>query len=231
MAGKLIKYRSFNDKSLATELYQKLTVDGIPVAWEDTEGFFDASFANNEFLNIYYIKLRQEDFKRADEILMRSVSESKEEPVGDYYLLSFSNEELMDVLKKPDEWNEFDRYWAKKILEKKGIDIKLEDLEQARLQRLAELKHPWTLDKLWIICAIALWVAAFWFIHVFAAVAVIFIGGYIALSKKTMPDGQRVKAFSAGDRLIGKFVLAAGLLLTLFIMMQYYAVIDFIRPL
>jgi hypothetical protein len=231
MTGQLIKYRSFNDKALAIELYQKLSADGIPVAWEDTEGFFDASFANNEFLNIYYIKIRQEDFKKADEILMRSVSESKNEPVGDYYLLSFSNEELIDVLKKPDEWNEFDRYWAKKILEKKGIDIKQEDLEQARVQRLAELKQPWTLDKLWIICAIALWVAAFWFIHVYGAVAVIFIGGYIALSKKTMPDGQRVKAFSAGDRLIGKIVLAAGFILALFILMQYYAVIDFIRPL
>ena len=99
------------------------------------------------------------------------------------------------------------------------------------MQRLAELKQPWTLDKLWIICAIALWAAAFWFIHVYGAVAVIFIGGYIALSKKTMPDGQRVKAFSAGDRLIGKIVLAAGFILALFILMQYYAVIDFMRPL
>ena len=70
MIGQFIKYRSFNDKALAIELYQNLSADGIPVAWEDTEGFFDASFANNEFLNIYYIKLRQEDFKKADEILM-----------------------------------------------------------------------------------------------------------------------------------------------------------------
>ncbi len=231
MSGQLIKYRSFNDKALATELYQKLAEEGIPVVWEDTEGFFDASFANYEFLNVYYIKLKHEDFKRADEILMQSVSESKDEPVGDYYLLSFSNDELMDVLRKPDEWNEFDRYWAKKILDKKGIEVDQEKLEQVRAERLTELKQPWALDKLWIICAIALWVAAFWFIHIYIAVAVIFIGAYIALSKKTMPDGQRVKAFSPGDRLIGKIVLVAGILLALFILMQYYAIIDFIRPL
>ena len=231
MSEQFIKYRSFNDKALATELQQKLAGEGIHVAWEDTEGYFDASFANYEFLNVYYIKLKQEDFKRADEILMQSVSESKDEPVGDYYLLSFSNDELMDVLKKPDEWNEFDRYWAKKILIKKGIEIKQEDLEQVKTERLKELKEPWTLDKLWIICAIALWVAAFWFIHLYLAIAVVFIGGYIALSKKTLPDGEKVKAFSAGDRLLGKIVLTAGILLTLFILMQYYAVIDFIRPL
>lgn len=231
MNEQLIKYRSFNDKALATELYQKLAQEGIPVVWEDTEGFFDASFANYEFLNVYYIKLKREDFKRADEILMLSVSESKDEPVGDYYLLSFSNDELMDVLRKPDEWNEFDRYWAKKILDKKGIEVDQEKLEQVRAERLTELKEPWSLDKLWIICAIALWVAAFWFIHIYIAVAVVFIGAYIALSKKTMPDGQRVKAFSTGDRVIGKIVLVMGILLVLFILMQYYAIIDFIRPL
>ncbi|MEI9912163.1 MAG: hypothetical protein WDO71_22420 [Bacteroidota bacterium] len=65
IAEQLIKYRSFNDKALATELYQKLTEEGVPVAWEDTEGYFDASFSNNEFLNIYYIKLRQQDFKKS----------------------------------------------------------------------------------------------------------------------------------------------------------------------
>ncbi|MEI9912162.1 MAG: hypothetical protein WDO71_22415 [Bacteroidota bacterium] len=92
---------------------------------------------------------------------MRSVSENKEEPVGDYYLFSFSDDELMDVLRKPDEWNEFDLYWAKKILHIRGVEIKPEDLEKAKQERLDELKQPWILDKLWIICAIALWILAF----------------------------------------------------------------------
>jgi hypothetical protein len=231
MAGKFVKYRSYNDKVLAIELYQKLANAGIPAAWEDTEGYFDASFSNNEFLNLYYIKLRPEDFKKADELLMNTVVENSQEPVSDYYLFSFSSDELLDVLRKPDEWNEFDLYWAKKILTTRGVEIKPEELERAKTERLAELKQPWNLDKLWIISAVALWMAALWFIHIYLAVAVIFLGSYISFSKKTMPDGQRVKAFSDTDRLLGKIVLIAGIILAIFILMQYYGVIDFMQPL
>ena len=231
MTEKFIKYKSFNDKALATELYSKLSNEGILVDWEDTEGYFDSSFANNEFLNLYYVKLRQQDFKKADEILVKSVSESTDQPAEDYYLFSFTNDELIDVLKKPDEWNEFDCYWAEKILDQRGVQVRQEVLLETKNERLAELKRPWKLDKIWIICAIALWLTAFWFIHIYAAVAVIFIGGYISLSKKTMPDGQRVKAFSRADRLLGKIVLIAGIALALFISLQYYGFIDFMRPL
>jgi hypothetical protein len=229
--AKYINYRSYNDKALANELCQLLTEHNIPFDWESTEGLFDASFTNNDILNIYYIKIRQEDFEKADEILMSLAKEEKEEPVEDYYLYSFSNEELLDVLKKPDDWNEYDRYWADKILAKRGIQVNPEELNKAKNERLAELKKPWTLDKLWIICAIALWVYSFYFITFYWSIAVMFIGGYISLSKKTMPDGERVKAFSKGDRLIGKIVLIAGIALTLFIFLQYFGVIDFGWPL
>ena len=231
MKGKFVKYRSFNDKSLATELYQKLSETGIPVAWEDTEGFFDVTFANNEILHLYYVKIKQEDFKKADELLTNSVLECDQQPVGDYYLFSFSNDELIEVLKSPDEWNAFDLYWAKKILTSKGIVISEEELEQGHIKRMEELKRPWMLDKLWLICTFAIWVTGLAFINIFAAAAVIFISIYISFSKKTMPDGYRVMAFSETDRLLAKIFFAAGISLAIFILLQYYAVIEFIRPL
>ena len=231
MKAPFIKYRSFNDKAIATELYQTLKQKDIDVVWEDTEGFFDASFAHNEFLNIYYVKLKQEDFRKADEILMQMAIDTKHEPIGDYYLLSFSNEELIDVLKKPDEWNEFDRYWARKILKEKGIEVSDMEVEQAKTERLTELTRPWSVDKLWIICVVCLWLAALLSIHIYLAIAVVFISAYISLSKKTLPDGLRVNAFSAGDRLVGKIVLVAGVLLVLFILLQYYGVIEIMSPL
>ncbi len=231
MRTQFVKYRSFNDKSLARELYQKLSEAGIPVVWEDTEGFFDVTFANNEILHIYYVKIKQEDFKKADELLMNSIMETDQQPIGDYYLFSFSNEELIDVLKSPDEWNAFDLYWAKKILASKGIELTEEELEQQKTKRIEELKKPWILDKLWLFCAFSLWVVALGFVHIYAAIAVIFISSYISFSKKTMPDGQRVMAFSDTDRLLGKVCLAAGYGLAVFILLQYFGIIDFMWPL
>jgi hypothetical protein len=231
MEGKFVKYRSFNDKPLATELYQKLSEAGIPVAWEDTEGFFDVTFANNEILHLYYVKIKQEDFKKVDELLMNSIMENDQQPIGDYYLFSFSNDELIDVLKSPDEWNAFDMHWARKILASKGIELNEDELRHAKAKRIEELEKPWILDKLWLLCAFSLSVVAFWFIHIYVAAAVIFISSYISFSKKTMPDGQRVMAFSDTDRLLGKVVLVAAIALAIFILLQYYGVIEFMRPL
>jgi hypothetical protein len=231
MAVKFIKYRSFNDKALATELCQLLAENNIPFAWESTEGFFDVSFANNDILNLYYVKLRQEDFAKADELLMNSVMKSDQQPIGDYYLFSFSTEELIEVLQNPDEWNAFDQYWAKKILKSRGVEISDEELSKAKAKKLDELKRPWIVDKLWLFLAFTLWVVALWFVLFYAAIAVILLSVYISFSKKTMPDGQKVLAFSETDRLLGEIVLVAGILLFGFILFQYFGVIEFMHPL
>jgi fumarate reductase subunit D len=230
MAEQFINYRSYNDKAVAVSLYDQLTKQGIPVQWEDSEGFFDASFANYEFLNLYYIKLLPADFKRADEILLKSINESGERPAEDYYLFSFNNDELRDVLKKPDEWNEFDIYWAEKILSERGVQVKKELLVQDKIERLNELKKPWQLDKLWIVCAVGLCLAALIFPDVRLAAGVMFVGGYISFSKKTIPDGQRVPAFSSGDRSFGKLVFLAGIVLAVYHVLIYIGVANFTWP-
>jgi hypothetical protein len=228
MSEKFVKYRSFNDKALAVELYDKLSAAGIQVAWEDTVGYFDASFANNEFLNIYYVKLHPRDFKAADELLLNTVSENVQEPVSDYYLFSFSNDELIEVLQKPDEWNEFDMYWARKILTTRGVEIKEYVVERAKTERLDELKKPWIVDKIWLLFVAALWLAGLFFIHFYLSSGVVFIGAYIWLSKKTMPNGERVKAFSDSDRRWARAAFFAGVLLTIYLFLGYYGGITFI---
>lgn len=229
MAEKFIKYRSFNDKAVATELCRLFAENNIPFAWESTEGFFDASFANNELLNLYYVKIRQQDFSKADELLMNSVIKSDQQPVGDYYLFSFSTDELLEVLQSPDEWNAFDQYWAKKILKTRNVEINEEELIKTKIKKLEELKRPWIVDKLWLFFAFTSWVVAFWFINIFFAFAVLYTGGYILFSKKTMPDGQKVLAFSDRDRLLGKITLIAGIALAIFILLQYFGIIEFMR--
>lgn len=229
MTEKFIKYRSFNDKAVATELCRLFAENNIPFAWESTEGFFDASFANNDLLNLYYVKIRQQDFSKADELLMNSVIKSDQQPLADYYLFSFSTDELLEVLQSPDEWNAFDQYWAKKILKTRNVEINEEELNKVKTKKLEELKRPWIVDKLWLFFAFTSWVVAFWFINIFFAFAVIYTGGYILFSKKTMPDGQKVLAFSDTDRLLGKIMLIAGIALAIFILLQYFGIIEFMR--
>ena len=226
MANEFVTYRSFNDKVLATELYEKLAAAGIPVAWESTEGQFDAAFSFNEFANFYYVKIHVQDFEKAGTLLLQAADET-EEPPGDYYLFSFSDKELADVIKVPGEWNEYDRYWAQQILDKRGVPVEQEAWLQEKQERLAELEKPWELSKAWILGGIALLIAAFYFLHIIWAGGAVFLGLYISFSKKTLPNGERVKAFSPADRFLGRIVFITGLAIALLILLWVAGITDF----
>jgi len=60
----------------------------------------------------------------------------------DYYLLSFSDEELIDVIAKSDEWNKFDVELAQKILKEKGKEVTEQQITQIKQQRIEELSKP-----------------------------------------------------------------------------------------
>lgn len=231
MTTKFVRYRTFNDKAIATQLCETLSNNQIPFEWESTEGFFDASFANNDILNLYYVKIRPEDFAKVDQLLMNSVVEDKQEPVGDYYLFSFSNDELLEVVYKPYEWNEFDLYWARKILAARGVEIKAEHIEEAKKEELKKIKKPWELGKAWVFCALAAGVFSLFILHVFWSLAVFFVGLYIAFGKRTTPDGERIYAFSENDRFYGKLCMVVGAVLSLYILSRYFGYFELIGPL
>jgi hypothetical protein len=230
MGEQFVKYRTFNDKALAAALCQLLADHNIPYVTESTEGFFDVSFANNEILNLYYVKLFPQDFRRADELL-NNVVEKDPGPVGDYYLFSFSNDELIDVLTKPDEWNAFDLYWARKILKTRGAAIDDIEIARARENRIEQLRKPWKLEGYWLLLPLLLCLLAFFFFHVASAFALVFLGSYVTFSKKTLPDGMRVLAFSAGDRRLGRVILGAGIVAALAAFALAAGYVPFSRPL
>ena len=226
MADTFITYRSFNDKVFAVDLYNKLKGEGIPVVWEDSERYFDVSFSYNEMLKMYYIKLRQEDFKKADDILSRLAKEDSKEISDDYYLFSFSDDELKNILKKPDEWNELDYYLARKILDERGIKITDETLEKEKAERMEELRRPWNTDVVWIVCASLILFIAVRYLLIFFIFGYVILGIYLSFSKKTVPGGLRVNAFSSGTRLFGNILLVISSIISLLIMLYAFEVID-----
>jgi hypothetical protein len=225
MAEEFVNYKSFNDKAVAMELYEKLRQEGVPVEWESSVGIFDVSFANDEFMHLYYVKLRKQDFERADAILMEFVKQKNEKPKEGYYLYSFSNEELIDVLKNPLEWNEYDRYWAGRLLQERNIAVREEEFAYTKTENIDELRKPWKASKIWLLLPLVLFSWALYTVYFFPAALCIFIGAYIAFSKKTLPNGDRVRAFSDDNWFLGILVMVAGILFTTFCMLFYFDVI------
>jgi hypothetical protein len=102
---------------------------------EDTTQIFDPTWANNNHELKVNVMVFADDFSKLDTIL----ENQSELSIGDFdkehYLFNFNNDELIDILKKSDEWSIQDRILARKILEQKQIVFSDEEITTWKEER------------------------------------------------------------------------------------------------
>jgi hypothetical protein len=163
----------------------------------------DVTFSGSTLLNQYEVRIGIADFEKAEAVLEKEAENILNKIDEDYYLLSFTNEELYEVLLKSDEWNIFDYKLAQKILTNRGKTIDPEMLASLRNERLKILAQPEENQKPWIITG-----------YLFS-----FLGGGIGIgyslwtSKKTLPNGERIYSYNDADREHGKMIFFIGLII------------------
>jgi hypothetical protein len=199
MEPEFITYQKFNDIGLAHELTFILDKHHIKYSVDEASQAFDPTFSYNPLAKEYDVKINSGDFERVNQILKEEESENIDRVDKDYYLFGFSDEELMEVITKADEWSAFDVVLSRKILAKRGININEKELAEIGEKRIEELKALEPISKLWIVIS-----------YIFAlggGVIGLFIGYYLVTGKQTLPDGERIYAFTETDRKHGKIIL------------------------
>ena len=196
MESEFITYQKFDDPALANQLVEVLKKHHIKYLVEEASQAFDPGFTYNPLAKEYDVKISSADFERVNQILKEEESENVDEVDKDYYLFSFTNDELMEVVTKADEWGPFDIVLSRKLLAERGITIDEKELAVIEGKRIEELKSIEPISNLWIFIS-----------YVFAlggGVIGIFIGYYLIIGKQTLPDGERIYAFTDTDRKHGK---------------------------
>jgi len=187
-----ITFQKFNDQAEAMELGDFLTQENVDFILEDTSLSFDPTFSNSELNKEYRIKLKIENFETAGKLLLKVTAKQLESVESDYHLFDFSDIELMEIITKPDEWNQFDYLLAQKILKDRGKEIKPELAETIKKQRLQELAKPEESQRTWIIAG--------YIFSLFGGLLGVFIGYHLRYHKKTLPSGDRVYSYTSTDR-------------------------------
>jgi hypothetical protein len=141
------------------------------------------------------------------QILIKDVS-------NDYYLFSFSDDELNDIIAKPDEWGSFDYQLAKELLKQRGKEISGNEIAFLKTERYKEISKPAQEKKssvffIYFICLVSLPVVILTGKSIpiyFFAIALItgWVWGY---SKKTLPDGQRIYSYDDYVRKHGRIIV------------------------
>jgi len=204
MAENLTVFRNFPTLIQAQELQTLLNENNIKTVLADNIAPVDVTFSGSTLLNQYEIRIDSLDFEKAEAILEKDAENVLGKIDQDYYLLSFTDEELYEVLLKSDEWNIFDYKLAQKILTNRGKTIDPEMLASLRKERLKILAKPEENQKPWII-------AGYLFSFLGGGIGIV-IGYSLWTSKKTLPNGERIYSYNDTDRQHGKMIFFIGLI-------------------
>ena len=208
MKEEFLIFQKFNTESQAEDFGSLLNVNRIEFLIENISINFDPILSNNEFGKEYCVKIKKDDFEKANDILREKAKTEINEVQDDYYLLSFTDEELIDVIEKSDEWNKFDVELAQKLLKERGNEITTEQISELKKQRIIELSKPEEGQNVYIIIG---YVCA-----LLGGLLGIFIGWHLTTYKKTLPNGNRIYAYSENDRKQGNRILILGIVFIVF---------------
>ena len=202
MTEEYITFQRFNDQNSASELGDFFKEKNLEYLLENNSLSFDPTFANNGFGKEFCIKLKKSDFEKGKAFLNEKEEQEIVEIDKDYYLLSFTDKELFELIAASDEWSQFDVSLAKKLLQDRGKEITPDALEKIKKDRISELSKPEEGQTTYIIIG--------YITAVLGGFLGIFIGWHLLTFKKTLPNGNRVYTYSDNDRKQGNRILILG---------------------
>lgn len=201
--AEFVTFQKFGDKESAEQFIKLLEKNALESILEDNSSSLDASFGGGGFTNEYAVKILQTDFEKANRVLIEDSIADLSKIDSDYYLFTFTDQELRDIVAHPDEWNAFDFMLARKLLKERGQEVNETELAALKQQRIAELSRP---EPRQTSAIIAGYIMAF-----LGGLLGIIIGGYLFSHKKTLPNGQRISVYSEADRADGKRIFYIGI--------------------
>ena len=139
MMASFLTFQKFNDPGLASAIADKLKERRIECVVEKVQPLLEPSFFRNTVEQTIHLKVRATDFDKATRALEEHYEHQLQDVDPGYYLYSFTDVELLDIVAKPDEWGHFDYVLARELLAERGLPIPDETIEQMKQQRLRQL--------------------------------------------------------------------------------------------
>jgi len=195
----LSTYRKFIYQDDAVELMEFLKQNHITYELVNNSSQLDSNFGGDINTKQFELKIHKEDFEEAEKLEEKLVQDAIENVDEDYHLFDYSDEELIEIVIKKEEWSKFDYLLAQKILKERGKEVNPDLLNVINKQRIKDLATQET-SPTWLI--IIGYISA-----VLGGLLGMFIGAYLMYYKKALPNGDRMYGFTRDDRRHGQNIL------------------------
>lgn len=205
-------FLNFNDEDLAGFVAERLKDNNIDFIVEKSKPLLDSAFVDTSIERNIHIKLKRQDFQKGNQVLEDYYKTQLNNVDSEYYLLSFSEEELMDIIFKPDEWGHFDYQLALKLLKDRGHEIEEDHLARIKEERVKDLAQPEKADG---------WLLFFGYCFIpFGVIVGFLIGRHLFYSKRILPDGRFVFSYTEVDRNHGnRIMIISGIIFLLSVLL------------
>ena len=204
MSNDLRLFKKFPNLEQARDFQLLLKDEGIDCHFIDNSPPLDLTFTGNQLQNEIQVLVRKSDYNQALQILHQQAQKAADLVDNDHYLFDFSNEEIYEILLRPEEWSELDQHLAKRILNDRGLSVDTDLIESLRKQRINEMSKPEGGQLPWILLG--------YFFAFQGGLIGMVIGWYLWSSTKTLPNGNRVYRYSRNNQKHGVTIFVIGLI-------------------
>ena len=206
--NELIHFRAFQHEEDSAELVELLKDNDIEYKLEEVEGIFDPSFAQTEIPGGFLLLVKLSDIDRIHELI------NKDLLPNDYYLYSFSDKELLDILYRPEEWGDVDALLARKLLKSRNVPLDDAHIEQVKEERDLAIVNEKS-DPTW-------WIVFGYILAAAGGLLGLVLGANLYYTKRDLPDGERVYRYEEKARKHGFWIMIISAIVLTYLMVQYF---------
>lgn len=201
-------FRKYPTIQEATELTDVLKENNISFLLEDFTNKSEIVGFSVQNLDLKVIvKARIEDFPKIETLVDNTLKVSLDQVDKEHYLFSFTDEELTEIIVKPNDWSNYDYKVAELILNNRGVSVSPKFIESIKKQRYNKLSEKESYSSTWLIIG---YISAF-----LGGLLGFAIGLSLWLMKKRLPNGEKVYIYDDNNRKHGKRITMIGFIMTL----------------
>ena len=198
-------FKKFPSAVMAQDTATLLNDAGIETIIADDAPPVDITFGGGgSQQQLTEIRIAKKDFEKAQAVLQKQAEKLIDEIDPEYYLFDFSDEELYEILSKPDEWGEVDYALSAQILRRRGKSVEQDDLVDMVRERIKTLAKPEKKQTGWIIVG--------YITAILGGFLGLLIGWSLWKSRTTLPNGSKVHSYQEKDRSHGKTIFIIGVI-------------------
>jgi hypothetical protein len=193
----LTTYKSFSNESVARLLANLLDENGVEYLITG-DGSRIPEIAGHQVVS-YSVEIKPSDFAVVDELIEARSNAELDSVDPEYFVFSYSDDELIDILRHADEWSPLDVALSQKILKERGNPVSAKQIVAWREERLEESRQTKSIRGT---AKVITYVVA-----IFFPIVGIVMGCVYAFSKKKDARGLPTPSYDAATKSHGKTLI------------------------